>query len=172
MNIYQKLNLARKKFHSLKLEKTGLNKFAGYKYFELGDFLIPALSIFDEVGLCAFISFNKETATMRICETNADAFIEITSPMGSAQLKGCHEVQNIGAVETWQPIETAPKDTKARLVWVPENRCIFCVSWTEGLAGYEPPGWLIFGGGYRSYLRDGRATHWMPLPAPPTMVKS
>ena len=27
---------------------------------------------------------------------------EITSPMGSAALKGCHEVQNIGAVETYQ----------------------------------------------------------------------
>ncbi|MNP43870.1 ERF superfamily protein [compost metagenome] len=28
--------------------------------------------------------------------------VEFTSPMGSAALKGCHEVQNIGAVETYQ----------------------------------------------------------------------
>jgi hypothetical protein len=28
--------------------------------------------------------------------------IIITSPMGSAKLKACHEVQNIGAVETYQ----------------------------------------------------------------------
>ena len=28
--------------------------------------------------------------------------IVITSPMGSAALKGCHEVQQIGAVETYQ----------------------------------------------------------------------
>jgi hypothetical protein len=28
--------------------------------------------------------------------------IVITSPFGSAALKGCHEVQNIGAVETYQ----------------------------------------------------------------------
>ena len=28
--------------------------------------------------------------------------IIISSPMGSAALKGCHEVQNIGAVETYQ----------------------------------------------------------------------
>jgi hypothetical protein len=107
MNIFEKLNLAREKFHSLKLEKTGHNKFAGYKYFELGDFLIPALKVFKEVGLTAVVSFDKDVATMQIIDiANTDApnypVIKITSPMGSAALKGCHEVQNIGAVETYQ----------------------------------------------------------------------
>ena len=104
MNTYQKLNLARNKFHQQKLKKSGLNKFAGYQYFELGDFLIPALNIFDEVGLCANISFEKEYATMTIVNIDApgEYTIVITSPMGSAALKGCHEVQNIGAVETYQ----------------------------------------------------------------------
>jgi len=37
MNVYQKLNVARKKFHGIELKKSGHNKFAGYKYFELGD---------------------------------------------------------------------------------------------------------------------------------------
>jgi hypothetical protein len=104
MSIYTKLNDAREKFHSLKLEKTGENKFAGYKYFELGDFLIPAMKVFKEVGLCAVVSFDKDTATMRIVDATGpgDGVITITSPMGSAALKGCHEVQNIGAVETYQ----------------------------------------------------------------------
>lgn len=110
MSIYTKLNEAREKFHALKLEKTGENKFAGYKYFELGDFLIPAMKVFKEVGLCAIVSFDKEMARMEITDTEAPMtnsgsnrqFITITSPMGSAALKGCHEVQNIGAVETYQ----------------------------------------------------------------------
>ena len=104
MNTYQKLNIARGKFHQQKLKKSGLNKFAGYSYFELSDFLIPALDIFGEVGLCSTISFNKDYAEMRIINVdNPDEFpIVITSPMGSAALKGCHEVQNIGAVETYQ----------------------------------------------------------------------
>ena len=104
MNTYQKLNIARGKFHQQKLKKSGLNKFAGYQYFELSDFLIPALNIFGEVGLCSTISFNKDYAEMRIINVdNPDEFpIVITSPMGSAALKGCHEVQNIGAVETYQ----------------------------------------------------------------------
>lgn len=102
MSIYMKLNRAREKFHSLKLQKTGENKFAGYKYFELGDFLIPAMQVFSEFDLCAIVSFDKELATMRIVSLVDNSEIVITSPMGSASLKGCHEVQNIGAVETYQ----------------------------------------------------------------------
>jgi len=103
MSIYTKLNQARSKFHELKLKKTGRNNFAGYDYFELGDFLIPALKVFSEVGICAIVSFDKETASMTLVDTDKDSErIVITSPMGSAALKGCHEVQNIGAVETYQ----------------------------------------------------------------------
>ena len=44
-----------------------------------------------------------KVATMTIVDVdNAEQRIVITSPMGSAALKGCHEVQNIGAVETYQ----------------------------------------------------------------------
>jgi hypothetical protein len=102
MNVYQKLNDARHKFHSTELKKSGHNKFAGYKYFELGDFIIPALSIFDEVGLTSVISFSKEYADMRIINVEKpEEVITISSPMSSAALKGCHEVQNLGAVQTY-----------------------------------------------------------------------
>ena len=103
MNIYEKLNVAREKFHATELKKTGHNSFAGYYYFELGDFLIPALNIFKELNLCAVVSFQELIATMTITNIEKpDEQIVITSPMGSAKLKACHEVQNIGAVETYQ----------------------------------------------------------------------
>ena len=103
MNVYQKLNTAREEFHSFKLTKTGHNKFAGYYYFELGDFLIPALGVFKKHGLCATVSFEDKIAMMCIRNVDKpDEFIVLSSPMGSAALKGCHEVQNIGAVETYQ----------------------------------------------------------------------
>lgn len=101
MSVYKKLNAARQQFHTLKLKKTGLNKFAGYSYFELGDFLIPALDVFAQNGLCAFISFGKDVATMTIAEVDGDGSIALTSPMAEAQLKGCHPIQNLGAVETY-----------------------------------------------------------------------
>lgn len=102
MSVYKKLNVARERFHALPLKKTGHNKFAGYNYFELGDFLIPALQVFRDVGLCAYVSFDKDMATMSIVDLESAERMEIKSPMGSANLKGCHEVQNIGAVETYQ----------------------------------------------------------------------
>ena len=101
MNIYAKLNAARKQFHAIKLKKSGLNKFAGYEYFELGDFLIPAMDTLAANDLCAVISFGTELATMRIVDVVEGPFIEITSPMSSAALKGCHEVQNLGAVQSY-----------------------------------------------------------------------
>jgi hypothetical protein len=84
------------------LTKSGHNKFAGYKYFELGDFLPAVQSIFNEVGLVDAISFTEDLATMVVYDVEDGSSVTFTSPMGSANLKGCHEVQNIGAVETYQ----------------------------------------------------------------------
>jgi len=99
-NVYMKLMAARLKLQNSKLEKSGHNKFAGYKYFELGDFLPTVQNIFNELGLCGVVSYTAELATLTI--TDGTDSIVITSPMGSAALKGCHEVQNVGAVETYQ----------------------------------------------------------------------
>jgi ERF superfamily len=101
MNIYKKLNNARTKFHSQECKKSGHNKFAGYRYHELHDILLPALKAFDESGLCAVISFSTEQAVMTIYETEGDGVITITSPMAEAPLKGTHPIQQIGAVETY-----------------------------------------------------------------------
>ena len=101
MPVHKKLNEARLAFHALPLKKSGHNKFAGYKYFELADFLVPALRIFNDVGLCAVISFSETTASMHIVDVEDGSQVIIHSPMGSANLKGCHEIQNIGACETY-----------------------------------------------------------------------
>lgn len=58
----------------------------------------------------------------------------------------------------WQPIETAPLDGPAFLVWLPENLCIYEVIARDGNLS-------IFGGGFRDNIH--RATHWMHLPSPP-----
>ena len=100
MSVYKKLIVARAKLRAKVLKKSGHNKFAGYNYFELGDFLHPIMEIFDEVGLIGIVSFTKEQAELCIVDIDGGGEIVITSPFGSAALKGCHEVQNIGAVET------------------------------------------------------------------------
>jgi hypothetical protein len=102
MKVYKKLIDARNMLQTKELTKSGHNKFAGYKYFELGDFLPAVQEIFEKVGLVDVISFTTEVATMTIFDVEDGSSIVFTSPMGSASLKGCHEVQNIGAVETYQ----------------------------------------------------------------------
>ena len=102
MKVYKKLSDARIKLQGTELTKSGHNKFAGYKYFELGDFLPAVQSIFNEVGLVDAISFTEDLATMVVYDVEDGSSVTFTSPMGSANLKGCHEVQNIGAVETYQ----------------------------------------------------------------------
>lgn len=102
MSALSKLMQARKQLRSTALKKSGRNTFANYNYFELGDFLHPTLEIFDGLNLCGVVSFDKETACLTITDLDDNSVVVITSPMGSAALKGCHEVQNIGAVETYQ----------------------------------------------------------------------
>lgn len=102
MNVYQKLSVARGRFHQMELKKSGHNKFAGYYYFELSDFVVPALQVMKEVGLTPIISFGKELAEMRLVnDDKPEEIIVITSPMSEAALKGCHPVQNLGAVESY-----------------------------------------------------------------------
>ena len=102
MNVYKKLQAARVALQGTALKKSGNNKFAGYNYFELGDFLPTINDLFHKAGLCSVVSFGSELATLRVIDTEDGSSVEFTSPMGSASLKGCHEVQNIGAVETYQ----------------------------------------------------------------------
>jgi hypothetical protein len=101
MGVHKKLMDARILLQQAPLKKSGHNKFAGYSYFELGDFLPTINQIFSRVGLCGVVSFDKELATLTITDTDDSTEIKLTSPMAEANLKGCHPIQNLGAVETY-----------------------------------------------------------------------
>ena len=100
--VHKKLMAARVRLLHTKLQKTGLNKFAGYKYFELGDFLPEIQLIFHDLGLCGVVSYDANYATLTITDTDDGTVIVIASPMAGAELKGAHPIQNLGAVETYQ----------------------------------------------------------------------
>ena len=101
MSVHAKLMQARINLQGMKLTKSGHNKFAGYQYFELGDFLPSVQNIFHELGLCGVISYEQELAALVITDIESGQSLEIHSPMSTAALKGCHEVQNLGAVQTY-----------------------------------------------------------------------
>lgn len=102
LNLFQKLQQARVELQEMNLKKSGHNKFAGFTYYELSDFL-PAINIIcNNVGLFTAISFEMDYAILRIydCE-DMDKFIEFKSPMKEIQQKGCNDIQSLGSVETY-----------------------------------------------------------------------
>ena len=98
MGVHKKLMEARIALQAAPLKKSGHHKFAGYQYFELGDFLPTINTIFHKLGLCSVISFDKDVATLCITDTEDGSQIVLTAPMAEANLKGCHPIQNLGAV--------------------------------------------------------------------------
>jgi len=100
--VHKKLMNARMALQSMSLKKSGHNKFAGYQYFELGDFLPQINEIFHSLGLCGVISYTKDYADLTITDVDDGTCIVVTSPMVEANLKGAHAIQNLGAVETYQ----------------------------------------------------------------------
>jgi len=102
MTVHKKLMAARVKLQSTEMKKSGLNKFAGYSYFELGDFIPHIQTIFNNIGLCGVVSFTHSHAELVITDVDDGTAIVILSPMAEANLKGAHPIQNLGAVESYQ----------------------------------------------------------------------
>lgn len=99
--VHRKIMQARIDLQGRNLNKSGNSKFAGYKYFELGDFIPIVQEIFASLGLCGIVSYGRDEAWLTITDTDDGSSTAICSPMSTAALKGCHEVQNLGAVQTY-----------------------------------------------------------------------
>jgi urease beta subunit len=99
--VYAKLQKCRVELQNMELKKSGHNKFAGYRYFELGDFLPAVNTLFEIYGLAYSLQFDREMATMFIIDVNTGSSIKFTCPMEQAILKGCMPVQNLGASITY-----------------------------------------------------------------------
>ena len=102
MSVHKKLMQARVKLLSVEMKKSGQNKFAGYSYFELGDFIPHVQTIFNDLGLCGVVSFDSTYASLTITNVDDGTVIVVTSPMAEANLKGAHPIQNLGAVLSYQ----------------------------------------------------------------------
>lgn len=102
MNIYEKIMNARVALKAAGMKQSGNNTYAGYTYFDLTDMLPKITAIEAEYKMLSVVRFGEELATLTVYNTEApEEHIEFSSPMSTANLKGCHEVQNLGAVETY-----------------------------------------------------------------------
>lgn len=101
MNIYQKLQKARVLLQEKNLKKSGENKFSNFKYYELADFLPAVNAIFNEVGLSSVFNLTDKAILTIINSEKTDEIQQFVSPIAEVQLKGCTDVQALGAVHTY-----------------------------------------------------------------------
>ena len=109
MNVYQKLIVARKMFQEADVKKSGINRFADFKYFELADIVPAKTHIFAELGLVDCVTFTPEEATLYLFNVdNPDEVIPFQSPMRPLTVVSqtgknkMNELQGLGAEETYQ----------------------------------------------------------------------
>lgn len=103
MNLYEKLQVARVELQNANLKKSGENTFSHYTYFELSDVLPTINNLCLKYKIFPHVSFFGDGAILTILNIEKpDEIVEFNSPHADAQLKGCHPIQNLGAVETYQ----------------------------------------------------------------------
>lgn len=99
--IEKKLQECRVELQNKKLKKSGENKFAKFKYYELTDFLPTVNQMFLEKGLFSNFSIVEGYATLEITDTEDNTKQEFQSHIADAELKGCTPIQSLGAVHTY-----------------------------------------------------------------------
>ena len=101
-NLGQKLVEMRVELQKMDLKKSGHNTYAGYRYFELGDFLPAINELALKYQICTEVNFYSDRATLTIENSeNLEEKKMFECTTGDVQLKGCHDIQNVGAVQTY-----------------------------------------------------------------------
>lgn len=100
-NIYQKLAEARNMLRLKNIKPTGKNQ-GKFVYYELEDILPAVTEICAQVGILPVMNYYSDKAVLTIYDTESDRTISLESPMSTAKLANCHEVQNLGAVQTYE----------------------------------------------------------------------
>lgn len=103
MNIFEKIQRMKLELLNANLKKTGENKYAGFKYYELADITPTIIKLCNKYGIFSQTTFNNDFATLRLCSyEKPEEEVIYTSPMRELTLKGTNEIQNLGGVETYQ----------------------------------------------------------------------
>lgn len=83
------------------IKKSGENKFAGFMYFELADFLPVVTKLENELGLVSIFNIVNDTATLQVYDVETEKSFTFTTPVAEANMKGALEIQKLGSVHTY-----------------------------------------------------------------------
>ena len=102
MNVYGKLIEARKRFLEAGIKKTGVNRYAEYKYFTLDDIIPIKQTIFRDLGLADVIIFGTDTASLSVYNVdNPTECIDFTSQLAPDESLIKNPIQKVGAIQTY-----------------------------------------------------------------------
>lgn len=84
------------------MKKTGENKFSGFKYYELTDFVPTLIELCDTYQLFTMFELVSDKAILTIINSeNVEEKIDYTMPTADLELKGANKIQSIGGVQTY-----------------------------------------------------------------------
>lgn len=102
MSILKKIAEARVKLQETKINKSGVNKFANFTYYELSDFLPTLNKINLELGICTKFEIIGNNACLTVFDVDKqEDNIIFTVPYVSSKMKGATEIQELGATITY-----------------------------------------------------------------------
>lgn len=113
LNLYDKIQMVKLGLSQAELKKSGENKFSGFTYYELGDFIPTIIALCADYGLFTHISFSNKEGILTITDTNKDHAvttemgytlydsIDYICPLKEVELKGANAIQSLGATQTY-----------------------------------------------------------------------
>ena len=102
LNVYGKLSEARERFLNAGIKKTGVNRYAEFKYFTLDDIIPAKQKIFKELGLADIITFEAEEAILCLYDVdNPTEFIIFKSQLDEDESLIKNPIQKVGAIQTY-----------------------------------------------------------------------
>lgn len=101
MKVLQALQTVRSELSQMTLKKSGHNKFSGFDYFELSDFLPAVQQLCAKHGICPVFMLSGGVATLTIHSCEDDSSITIEIPATAVEMKGANAIQCLGAEVTY-----------------------------------------------------------------------
>lgn len=102
INLYQKIQKIKKELSDKKLKKTGENKYSGFKYYELNDFVPALVELCDKYQVFTKFEFEREKAMLTIANSeDPSETITYSMPSEELELKGANKIQALGGIQTY-----------------------------------------------------------------------
>ena len=101
-NVFAKLIEARRRFLEAPIKKTGVNRYAEFKYFTLEDIVPAKTQIFNDLGLVDVVTFEADRAYLDLYSvSDLSDPIRFSSPTAPDESLIKNPIQKVGAIETY-----------------------------------------------------------------------